>query len=241
MSLQDRAYAVGIFIVLGICCLGAYVAVSGFMNANPGGLTLSFAADTPSPSPASTVKSTTEAPAAVTVPPLPTVALVPPTNTPKGRKPSPTSPSHGTPSPGFLTDLVTLTPPAPAATATSVSSSDCGSRFCPRLGGADPSLGPTGQACPGNYIWGIVYGRNGEGLANRTIRYHDPQGESKDIQTKAPPDPAGRYDIPTPGGGTWTVQLVEGGQPLSPAYRVQARQRYNGGSICPTRVDFVEQ
>lgn len=42
MTMQDRAYAVAIFIILGICCIGAYVAVSGFLNANPDGFSLAL-------------------------------------------------------------------------------------------------------------------------------------------------------------------------------------------------------
>ena len=49
MSMQDRAYAAAIFVIIGICCIGAYVAISGFANANPGGLLLAFNGATASP------------------------------------------------------------------------------------------------------------------------------------------------------------------------------------------------
>ncbi len=244
MNLQDRVYAAIIFVILGICCIGAYVAVSGFMNANPNGLSFGLGGATPEPTvqsasaAAPTLAATAVAAAGATSP-----AGAKSTSTPKGAKPTLTPLSRGTPSPSFLSDIPSVTPPAtagaPSPTPVLVG---CGYPFCPKTGPADPSVGPMGQACPSNFLWGIVYDKNGQGLAGMTIRYRDPQGEGKDISTKSPPDPPGKYDIPTTGGGGWTIQLVGGeGSALSPAFRVQARQVYSGAKMCPMRVDFVQQ
>lgn len=243
MNLQDRAYAAGIFIVLGICCIGSYVAVSGFLNANPSGISLSLARASETPTLPLAPEIPTETPAPVTDTPIAaTLAPLPPTATPRGFKPSPTLRSRGTPSPGFLSQLPTATPtsatrPAPPPTAPPAG---CGYPFCPRLGAPDASLAPTGQACPDNYLWGVVYDQKGKGIPAMKIHYTNPEGED-DAITKSPPDPPGRYDI-NAGGGRWTLQLRgTGNSALSPVYPLEARQRYTGGAICPTRVDFIEQ
>src|SRR5437867_10481496 len=86
MSIQDRAYAAAIFIVIGICCIGAYVAISGFFNANPNGITLSLSQPTGTATVEPNIEIPTETPAPPTFTPLPTL---PPTDTPKGFNPSP--------------------------------------------------------------------------------------------------------------------------------------------------------
>ncbi len=243
MNLQDRVYAAIILVIMGFCCIGAYVAVSGFMNANPNGLSFGLGASTPEPSVQSaTVVVATEAATASASAAASSRAVARATSTPKGTKATLTPVSRGTPSPSFLSDIPSVTPP-PTGNAPSPTPllTGCGAPFCPKTGPADPSVGPSGQACPSNFLWGIVYDKNGQGLAGMTIRYRDPQGEGKDISTKGPPDPPGKYDIPTTGGGGWTIQLVDGGgNALSPVFRVQARQVYNGGKMCPMRIDFVQ-
>ncbi len=251
MNLQDRAYAIGIFVVLGICCIGAYVAVSGFMNANPQGLTLGLGNQTPvSTVQSATIAAPTETETSATVTAAPLSTSAPPTNTPKGFSPTLTPLSRGTPSPAFLSDIptVTLAAPgtAPAAGATrsptAAAAGNCGSPFCPIMGKPDETLGPTGQKCPRDYLWGIVQDRNGKGLAGYKIHFRDPSGNEEDRTTKGPPDPPGKYDQPTGGGGKWFLQLRDpNGKPLSPMFPIESRQSYNGGAICPTRVDFVEQ
>jgi hypothetical protein len=242
MNLQDRAYAVGIFIVLGICCIGAYVAVSGFTNVNPSGLNLSLNSGSPTPSAVTTLDVSTATPGAATVPPLPTSTAARAVTTPGGSQPTPTSLTHGTPTPAFLADIPTIT-----LAATSVVSSptpaagSCGYPFCPQIGRPDAAMAPTGLPCPINYIWGVVYDKNGAGIPNMEIHYQQLGGASDQTMTKGPPDTRiGGYDIPA-GGGTWVLQLFAGGQAQSSQFRIQAHQAFTGGSTCPTRVDFVEQ
>ncbi len=251
MNLQDRAYAIGIFIVLGICCIGAYVAVSGFMNANPQGLTLGLGNSTPTSAVQSpTAAAPTETEVAVTDTAVPVFTSAPPTNTPKGFKPTLTPLSRGTPSPAYLSDIPTITPSAsgtaPALgfvpSPTPAVAGNCGSPFCPIVGRPDETLGPSGQKCPRDYLWGLIMDRNGKGLAGWKIHFRDPAGNEEDRTTKGPPDPAGKYDIPAPSGGVWFLQARDpSGKPLSPMFRVIAGQAYNGGATCPTRIDFVEQ
>ncbi len=247
MNLQDRAYAVGIFIVLGICCIGAYVAVSGFMNVNPKGLNLGLSGPTSTETVVVATAVVTSTTVSATVAPLPTLVAIQPTNTPKGAKPTATSLSHGTPSPAFLSDIPTITPatdtgtttPAPSPTA---SGGGCGSPFCPIGGSPDQNIAPTGQACPRNYLWGLVLDQSGKGIAGWKIHFRDPAGNEGDTTTKAPPDPAGRYDIPTSSSGTWFIQLRDsGGNPQSATIRVDARQTSTDNKVCPTRIDFVPQ
>jgi hypothetical protein len=236
MNLQDRAYAAAIFIVLGICCIGAYVAVSGFMNANPQGLSLGLNAETATPTIESNIEIPTGTPAPPTFTPLPTQL---PTKTPKGFVPSPTA---------SLTRPPTLDlPTAPVSTVTVATpitppQAGCGYPFCPRIGGPDERMAPTGRACPTEYLWGVVSDKNGNGIPEMQIRYQQIGGVSDSVMTKGPPDTRiGGYDIPA-GGGTWILQLFDrGGNVKSPPFQIKSRQPYIGGSTCPTRVDFVEQ
>ena len=247
MNLQDRAYAVGIFVVIGICCIGAYVAVSGFMNVNPHGFSLGLNGAAASPTVLVATAVVTETVAPATVPPLPTLVSALPTNTTSSLVPSPTLASRGTPSPAFLADIPTITPAAgtgtsaPQASPTSASAG-CDSPFCPIGGRPDETIAPTGQACPRNYLWGMVLDQNGKGIVGWRIHYRDPVGNEGDAITKSPPDPAGRYDIPTASGGTWLIQLRDaGGNPESAFIRVDARQASTNKANCPTRTDFVPQ
>jgi hypothetical protein len=248
MNLQDRAYAVGIFVVLGICCIGAYVAVSGFMNVNPRGLNLGLSGPTPTAATVVATQVDTATVVVATVPPVATDTSAAPTNTPKGFKPSPTLLSRGTPSPAFLADIPTITPVTDTGTATTAAPSatavtaGCGSPFCPVGGRPDPNIAPTGQACPLNYLWGLVLDQNGKGIPGWIIHFRDPAGNEGDTTTKAPPDPAGRYDIPTSSGGTWFIQLRDsGGNPQSALIRVDARKNNQNSAVCSTRTDFVSQ
>ncbi|MGB8648823.1 MAG: hypothetical protein WCF84_26540 [Anaerolineae bacterium] len=257
MNLQDRAFAVGIFIILGICCIGAYVAVSGFMNTNSGGLNLGLNVSTPSPTsgtPSDVSAGTAEA-ATPTL--LPTGTSGPPTNTPKGFKPSATPSatvtpsSRGTPSPAFLADIPTITPASgtsgtpgasstqPAATAP-VPVGNCGYTYCPSPKGPPDDRAPTGNSCPTNYLWGFVIGSNGKGVPGVQVRYTNPDGESDHTFTKAPPDPAGRWDVAAP-GGMWAIQILDsGGKPASPVIQIQAHVSDPSGKTCPTRLDFIQ-
>jgi hypothetical protein len=247
MSLQDRAYAAGIFIVIGICCIGAYVAVSGFLNSSPSGFNIDLGASATETPGEETAVAGLNTP--ITFPDTPiagTISAAIPSVTPKGFEPSATPPSRGTPSPAFLADVPTAAPsdtpgsePSPtAAQAATV----CRAQFCPRIGVPDAAIAPTGRACPDNYIWGVVYDHNGKGIPGALIHFIDPSGAGSNVAAKGPPDPAGRYDIPTAGGGVWKLQLRDGnGNPLSPVVQIQARQIAAGSDTCPTRVDFHQQ
>src|ERR671936_743717 len=85
MNLQDRAYAAAIFIVIGICCIGAYVALSGFFNAYPGGISITFNTATATTVAETNVQVPTDTPAPPSLTPLPSV---PPTQFPQGFIPS---------------------------------------------------------------------------------------------------------------------------------------------------------
>lgn len=238
MTIQDRAYAVAIFLVLGICCIGAYVAVSGFFNANPNGLSLSLSSATETPTPGITIEIPTETAAPPTETPRPTA---PPTKTPKGFVASPTPALVITRQAtlDFLPTIPTGEPitatPAPSPTITG-----CGAEFCPRLGPPD-SQGPKGTPCSQEYLWGFVIGADGAGAPNVKLHFKEVGGAEGDTRSKGPPDPAGRFDFPA-ASGTWSVQVVDkGGDPLSPPVQVQAGQLWSGTGNCPSRIDFAKQ
>ncbi len=264
MSVQERAYAAAIFIIIGICCIGAYVAISGFLNSNSDGLDFFGQALTPA-TPRLGIVIPTETPAPPSATPLPTI---PPTETPvgfipsvtpattpvqdAGQAPTPTLdllPTALNATPG--TEMPTPTPSAsptleldqPTAPPAPTAVSACGLPFCPRpLGPPDAALAPTGRPCPDNYLWGLVLDESGEGIPGLKVRFRDPGGGGDDAVTKGAPDPPGRYDVPTGAGGTWTLQLLDpSGNALSPVVRMQAHQAYTGGGSCPTRVDFRKQ
>lgn len=232
MTMQDRAYAAAIFIILGICCIGAYVAVSGFTNANPNGLQIGLNSATQTPTAGVTIEIPTETAAPPTNTPLP------PTKTPIGFQP--TLPPEATRGP-TLDFIPTIATPeftaTPEATATPVG---CGAAFCPRLGPPDPRA-PTGNPCPDNYIWGFVFDTSGKGIGGMKITLRELNGAADKVTSKAPPDPEGRFDFPA-ASGTWSVQLVDRQEdPLSPPMQIQARVPWGGSGNCPTRVDFVQQ
>lgn len=232
MSMQDRAYAAAIFIIIGICCIGAYVAISGFMNANPDGLSLAFISATQTPTLGVTVEIPTETAGPPTNTPLP------PTKTPIGFKPTDVPEATRGPTLDFIPTIVTpeFTPtPPPSATPTG-----CGAIFCPRFAPPD-ARAPTGNPCPDNYIWGFVFDQIGKGLGGMKVALRELNGAADKVTTKAPPDPEGRFDFPA-NGGTWTVQVVDRQEnPISPPIQIQAHVPWGGSGNCPTRVDFIQQ
>ncbi len=255
MNLQDRAFAVGIFIIIGICCIGVYVGISGFNAANPNGFTLALNLSTNTPPASPAINVSAETAEAATATSLPTVTSGPPTNTPKGFKPSATPPatatslSRGTPSPAFLGDIPTVTPisgtPGAVSTATATApttTGNCGYPYCPRPKGPPSEQAPTGNICPQNYLWGFVLDASGKGVSSGVwIRFTNPNGEGDKVAPKTLPDPPGRWDV-SAGGGTWKLQLVDqNNNPLSPTQEMQAFVKYTTGNSCPTRLDFVKQ
>lgn len=234
MTMQDRAYAVAMFIVFGICCIGIYVAVSGLLNANPNGLTIALlnqATETP------TVGVTIEIPTETPAPPTNTPP--PPTRTPRGFVPSPTPGFTRPPTLDFLPTVPTPEPftPTPVPSPTPPG---CGAEFCPRPGPPDPRA-PGGNPCPPNLIWGFVLDRNGQGMVGIKVTFRDDHGNAGEKDTKGPPDPPGIYDFPV-AGGIWTVQLAgRRDTTRSTPFQVAAGQVWTGSGNCPTRVDFIQQ
>lgn len=234
MSMQDRAYAAAIFIILGLCCIGAYVALSGFMNANPEGIQIGLNAATATATAGVTIEIPTETAAPPTNTPLPA------TQTPEGFQPTAIPAATRGPTLDFIPTIPTAqVTSTPEATATPPG---CGAGFCPRLGPPDPRA-PTGNPCPANYLWGFVTDANGVGLPGIRVKFREQGGggDIKDTKAESPNDPAGRYDFPA-ASGIWTVTVVDREEsPLGPSFQVQAGQNWPGSGNCPTRVDFVQQ
>lgn len=233
MTMQDRAYAAAIFIIIGICCIGAYVAFTGFLNANGGALTVALGGPTGTPTAGVTVEIPTDKPAP------PTATLPPPTKTPKGFSPTDTPAATRPPTLDFVPTVATaeFTPTLPEPSATPQAA--CSGSYCPRLGPPD-SRGPKGNTCPPDYIWGFVSNAQGQGLPGIRVHFRELGGAEGDAKTKGDPDPVGRFDFPT-SSGTWTVAIWnKDGDPISPAIQVQAGQPWGGSGNCPTRVDFVQ-
>ena len=232
MTMQDRVYAAAIFIILGICCLGAYVAVSGFMNANPDGLTLALNGPSATPTVGVTVEIPTETPAPPTHTPLP------PTETPIGYQPTAIPEATRGPTLDFIPTVAT--PEFTATLEATATPQGCGGSYCPRFGPPD-SRGPKGATCSQEYIWGFVTNQAGEGLSGVRIHFREIDGAEGDARTKGDPDPRGRFDFPA-ANGVWTVSVwSKDGESVSPAIQVRAGEAWGGTGNCPTRIDFVQQ
>lgn len=251
--MQDRSYIVAMVVVLAICCLGIYVAVSGYLNSNPSPV---LSSGTPLPIQATLVVEVTTGtgtpePTLVisTLAPLPTGATLaaPPLGVIQtvaaATGSAPTGPA-ASPTPLTAKSPAALPPPPalPAAPLATPVPQGCTTPFCPQGGPPDASLGPGGIDCPRNYIFGRVVDLSGQGLPDRTIRFTGPSGEVGSIPTKNSPDPRGSYNLPTgQPGNTYTLWLVDaGGSRVSPQVPVTT-QAYSGGGLCPTRLDFVQQ
>ena len=234
--MQDKTYVVAIIVVLGICCLGMYVAVSGYLNSNPGAFPEIVAGvqGTPVVVPNSTFTLVPTQPVAA-LPSTPTIAPVP---SPLGTLQTITA--------AVPIVIPTPVPTRPAASPTATGApgfpSCAGFAFCPRGGEPDFALGFGGEACPRNSIIGRVVGLDQRGLRERTIRFINPLGQTSSTTTKGPPDPEGKYDIPSVAtGSTWTIWLLDtSGAEVSPRYKLIA-QPYTGVGNCPTRLDFAQQ
>ena len=248
--MRDRSYAVILVIILVVCCLGAYVAISGYLNSIPPALSglLSPRATTPVATlVVIQLPTLTAVPKTVTVQSPPPIVSVP---SPLGvfQTTQPFSTVVGTPGalpppPGATlavqpsSPIATTIPPARSPTA----SQACTTPFCPRTGPPDGTIGPGGQACPRNYIFGRVVDAAGNGLPDRIIAFIGPSNEHVTVRTKGMPDPPGVYNIPTmQPGNTYTLWLQDsGGSRLSPQVSI-ATQDYSGSGNCPNRLDFVQ-
>ena len=245
--MQDRSYAIAIVLVLAICCLGMYVAVSGYLNSNPSAFT-SLSATPAIPATFVVVVINTETPAptkpGATLAAPPTSAPVP---SPLGAFQTITAATtvtvpRGTPT---VTPKAALPPtvPRPPSVPSPSAQSCSGFLYCPSGGAPDAQLAPTGDQCPRNYIWGRIVDASGKGIPDVQIRFRGPLGNTDKAQSKGPPDPPGIYNILAPApGGNWTLWLADpnGGQ-ISPQITVIAPQPYLGSGNCPTRIDFKAQ
>ncbi|MBI5035301.1 MAG: carboxypeptidase regulatory-like domain-containing protein [Chloroflexi bacterium] len=238
--MQDKAYAVAIVVVLGICCLGMYVAVSGYFNSNPSALSslatpvfqstqvvVNLPTDTPLPS--------------VTLATQPTVATVAPLPSPLGAFQTITA---ATTAVAPTAPPVTVRPAASrTSTSTSANVSCAGFQFCPKGGLGDSTIAPTGVECPRNFIWGRVTDSNGAGIPNVRVRFKlATTGEADTVTTKGAPDPAGIYNIPTgQPGSSWVLWMLDAGGNIASPQITLVTQVYTGAGNCPTRLDFVQQ
>ncbi len=239
--MQDRSSAVALLLVLAICCLGMYVAVSGYLNSTPQKVSLPtqpsvlpgtlvvLVIDTETPAP----KLATASAPTSTAQPIPSPLGVIATET-----------SSVTQSP-VISMTATLKPTAPPATLTPAGLNvPCGGlAFCPSGGPPDPQFAPNSQPCPSNYIWGRVTDARGIGIVGAKVAFRIPYAGTDKVETKGPPDPAGVYNIVTgPSAGPWTLWLLDSsGGRGSPDVTIMAPQNYSGSGNCPTRVDFRAQ
>jgi hypothetical protein len=234
--MQDKTYVIAIVIVLGICCLGIYVAISGYLNTNPGAFPELVKGIQGTPVVISI--STSTAPTAQAIVALQNTPTVAPLPSPLGALQMITAAASiviPTPAP-------TRVAIAPSATAATGLPNCSGFAFCPKAGPPDSSLGIGGNPCHPNYVWGRVTDSSGRGLRDRKIRYKGPTGEQGDVTSKAPPDPEGVYNIPSVATNTsWVVWLLDlSGSDASPRVTLVS-QVFAGTGNCPTRLDFVQQ
>lgn len=232
--MKERSSVIAIVVVLAICCLGAYVAVSGYFI------------NQPSSNPVATLSALTTP--VVTV--LPTDTLVPVKPSVASTLVAPTI--VAVPSPlGVLQTITAAVPAAPRATvppavvvpvaSPTQAQPACNSPFCSAGGPPDAVLGPGGNECPANYIFGRVVDSSGKGIPNVTIRFRDPTGIGANTTTKGAPDPAGMYNIPTgQPGSEWSVWVEVNGNTASPQVKLTT-QRYTGAGLCPNRLDFIQK
>jgi len=236
--MQDRTYVIAIVVVLAICCLGMYVAVSGYLNSNPGAFhnIVSSFQGTPVVIAISTYTPVPTQPSAA-LPKTPTIAAVP---SPLGVLQTITA--AATIVIPTIAPLATRPVASPTATGALGLPSCAGFAFCPRGGEPDFALGFGGESCPRNSIIGRVVGLDGRGLRDRTIRFINPLGQTGSTMTKGPPDPEGKYDIRSVATSTlWTIWLLDpAGAEVSPRVKLLS-QPYTGVGNCPTRLDFVQQ
>lgn len=259
MQFQERFLPVAILSVLGICCIGTYVAVSGFMMASPKGLDLSFlgAARTAAAFnagtvtfPAETATRLARAPTLIAAGPGTETATITPVGFKPSATPSPSRTSTEQRQPTALPNVTfavtrqatqgggqTAVPTQPNSVNTA-----CGFEFCPQPGPPDASLAPTHQACPSGYLWGQAYNETGVGVGGslgwKVIATRE-GGTAEVFPLKTSPDPEGIWNVATGGGGSWTLQLLDGNnRPLSSKYSIAAGNVNGPAGTCGTRVDF---
>jgi|GEM_PF-747661 len=238
--MQNRLYAIVILVViLGICCLGLYVAISGFMNNNPPAFIANLRGTLPVFT-AIPVVFPTDTPALLQTNPTNAISpIAPPPTLPIISIPSPNAPA-----PTSAAPAPTTRPNPTAIPPTNTAAANCGAfQFCNLGGPPDPSLAPSSAiGCPSNYIWGRVIDLSGKGMPDKKIRFRDPNKEIGTSVTKNTPDIPGKYDIPsgTP-SSQWIVWILgDDGNPISPQVTIMT-QNYVGAGNCPNRIDFKQQ
>ncbi len=239
--MKERSSVIAIVVVLAICCLGAYVAVTGYFNSQPSSNPLNTSGVMATPV-VTVLPTETTAPTkpAVVAPVVPPTAVAVPSplgalQTITAALPIPVAP---TVAPRATQPPVAVASPMPTAPAQPACAN---SPFCSAGGPPDSTLGPGGNECPSNYIFGRVVDTAGKGIPNVTIRFRDPTGIAANTTTKGAPDPAGMYNIPTgQPGSEWVVWLEINGNQASPQVKL-ITQRYPGSGTCPTRLEFIQQ
>lgn len=234
--MKDKSYIIVIVVVLGICCLGMYVAISGFLNSNP--LALSITPVLRTTPVAVTLPTDTPLPSSTTFS-QPIISTPPPVPSPLGAFATITAATTST-LPTLPPILPTLRPATASAGSSAAQQSCAGFQYCWRIGVPDITLGPTGNECPRNYIWGLVTDVNGKGVPNVRIRHRAPNGDIGETNTKDRPDVPGKYDVLAP-SGTFAVWVVSGGAQASPQVNVLVQPHSPGSGVCLMRVDFYQQ
>ncbi len=249
--MRDRSYAIALVVILAICCLGFYVAVSGYLNSRPPSASSTVIARPPvatlvgSSVATKALPTQTEVAASATLTATAT-ATVPPPDSPLGFFQTITPSASVTDTPATTASptksLPTLPPTAPPPTL-SPAQSCAAFPFCPVGGPPDAQLAPTGDPCPRNYIWGRIVDLARNGLPDMRVRWKGPLGSTDIVISKSRPDPPGIYNVLSPPpGGSWVLWLVDAsGKALSPQITLVAPKPYSGSGNCPNRVDFVQQ
>jgi len=238
--MQDRYYVIAIIVILAICCLGGYVAVSGYINSNPPSLPF-LAPGTPVTPIVVVVNTDTPSPVTPAAPPAGATNPVP-VPSPLGAFQTIAAQTTGGPATATATKVTPAARPPTATLVPATAAASCdGFAYCPKGGPPDYALGVGGDPCRPNYIWGRVVDKNGNGLPNIRMRYKlVSSGDVTDAFTKSPPDPAGTYNFPAQSGSQWLVWIVDSGNQVSPQVPITA-QVYAGTVNCPTRLDFQQK
>lgn len=233
--MQNRLSAIAILVViLAICCLGFYVAITGFFNSNPPEFLANLRStlpiftpvpvvlptDTPAPSETATLNSVSATVRSITSTRLPVASTVTVSTVVPTSRPAPSTP------------LPTAAPPTVCG----------GFQFCNLGGPPDQTIMAPPSGCPSDRIWGRVYDLTGKGIPERKVRFKDPQGELGSTTTKNTPDIVGKYDIPSNvPSSQWIVWLLgDDGNPISPQVTIMT-QNYTGSGNCPNRIDFKQR
>lgn len=238
--MENRAYAFAFMVVLGIICLGAYVAVSALLDTG-GDPIIRFdgGSTTPTPVPVTTRAGTrtptpTNTPNIPVIPTIifPTATPVPPTNTPTLRPfPTPALIPTRTPTPVDTPPPVqsTALPPPPGPTNTPTADART---FQYRVD-SGPAVDRTRRCSSGVYIYGFVRDAQNNPLPGVRVKY----GVTNVINPPAAVTEAKGYELFVRSETTWYVLIVDNGdRPLSPT--VNVRTPAEGSGECWVKLDW---